>query len=356
MSSESKQESCSEKLAHIHFSSADVPTKHQFEAWQQFTSPVFDVEPVKETTSYSYSCTSYCVDQLIVSQASFDTVEIIRPPQKLSGSDSDFLTLQYYGTGKMQGSLDNGTPLLLQPDCVSMLDLAHAYRGCGQTDHVTSIIIPRYLITNHDTIYTCAPMFSWAVNSPQGRLVLMAMQTIWQQSPHMTQADAPIVSAGMIGLLNGLLANQWNDVARQHLQATMLQTMQHYIQANLHRPNLGVEHLCKTYHCSRSTIYRLFQPLGGLMFYIREQRLMRCYDALKCFRTTTQQRVGVQAIAEQWGFTNYSNFSRIFKRRFGISPRELKALSWATLSFDRDKANGDWKAIQRWQHWLTQTA
>lgn len=354
MPPESEQKDYSDRLAQINFNSTNISTEYQFEAWRQFTSLAFEAEPVGESSGYSFTCTSYLVDHLILSQSKFEAVQMIRPSQKLSGSESDFLSLQYYGGGKIQGSLGNGTPLLMQSDRVSLLDSAHSYRIFGQTDHVFSIIIPRHLVTDHDKIYTCAPTLSWMLNSPQGCLLLRAMQVIWQQLPHTTSADAPAISAGFIGLLNGLLSNRWNEVSRQQLQITTLHAMQHYIRANLHKPNLGVVHLCTTFHCSRATVYRLFQPLGGLMSYIREQRLTCCYDTIKRLRPTTQQRIHM--IAEQWGFVNYARFSRLFKQRFGINPRDLRSLSWVQLDRERDNARDDLHAIERWQYWLMQTA
>ncbi|WP_072620552.1 helix-turn-helix domain-containing protein [Spirulina major] len=352
MSSNSERTNYPDQLAQIQFNSANLPTEHQFDAWRQFLAPSFDVEPMQETTSFSYTLNSYLLDQLIVTKTTFDTVQMIRPSRKLSDSDSDFLTLQHYGKGQMQGSLDNGTPLLLKSDRIWILDSAHSYQVCGQTDHLIGLIIPRHLLVDHDKIYTDAPSLSWALNSPQGRLVLTAMHTIWQQLPCMTQTDAPIVSAGIMGLLNGLLSNQWNDIARRQLQLTTLQVLQRYIQANLHRSDLGVEHLCKAHHCSRATVYRLFQPLGGVMSYIREQRLLGCYQVLKRLQATDSQRV--QDVADAWGFTNYANFSRLFKQRFGINPRALKQLSPFATDFNALQNATALSEVERWQYWLEQ--
>lgn len=45
-------------------------------------------------------------------------------------------------------------------------------------------------------------------------------------------------------------------------------------------PNLTPAHLCRRFGCSRSQLYRLFMPMGGVAGLIRSARLERCRDEL----------------------------------------------------------------------------
>ncbi len=59
----------------------------------------------------------------------------------------------------------------------------------------------------------------------------------------------------------------------------------------------------------------------SLMRYVWNRRLEKCRDELVQPGTGSQR---VADIAMRWGFSDMSHFSRAFKARFGISPRECR--------------------------------
>lgn len=193
----------------------EIPDECLFDAWHQATSPLFDVEPIQDFRSYHCSATSYLVDQLIFNQTAFDGMQFIRPSQKLSGSQSDCITLQYYATGRIQGSLENGTPLVMEPNRISIQDFAHAYSGLGETTNNFGIIIPRHLINVHDQIYKKYPMFSWEVTSPQGRLLISALNyRLFKRHFGMTPSEARDLVLVAPAIPTEDVSGQWEDINR----------------------------------------------------------------------------------------------------------------------------------------------
>ena len=72
---------------------------------------------------------------------------------------------------------------------------------------------------------------------------------------------------------------------------------------------------------SRSTLYRLFESVGGVAAYIQRERLRAARDAL-CSPDNIRP---IHAIAEACGFADASVFSRAFRHAFGCSPRDARA-------------------------------
>ncbi len=131
------------------------------------------------------------------------------------------------------------------------------------------------------------------------------------------------LSAALSGIittaLGATLEAQEHD--RLPVRAAFRQAVETYIADHLMEPQLGPDLLAERFKVSRRTLYGLFEetPLSvsGL---IRELRLQRSARDLR-----SSGHPGVLAVALRWGFNDASHFSRLFKQRFGISPRGFSA-------------------------------
>lgn len=72
---------------------------------------------------------------------------------------------------------------------------------------------------------------------------------------------------------------------------------------------------------SRSVLYRLFEPLGGVKSYIRRQRMARALQDLRA-EGSAGQRISV--VAHRYGYENAAAFSRAFREAYGVSPRNMR--------------------------------
>ncbi|MEL6333855.1 MAG: AraC family transcriptional regulator, partial [Cyanobacteria bacterium J06626_26] len=328
----------------------EIPLEHQFEAWKQVISPLLDISPMKDTRSFSHSSTSYLVEQLTFSQSTFDKTQFTRTSRHLSSHGSDCMVLHYFRSGVSQGTLESGEQSLMANDIISIQDFAHPFSSIGEATSSFGVVIPRHAIAVHDQMYKNYPIFSWPVNSPAGRVLTQAWLTIWENLPNTSQTDAPLIAQGFIGLLNGLLPNNGNMTTQAQVELATIDAMKAYLQDNLHLPNVGANMLCQVFHCSRATVYRLFKAEGGVHTYVREQRLARCYQALR--QLPPSSRKTISEIARQWGFTDAASFSRLFRKQYGMSPSDVEIDLPETVTPVLDKQASYWADSNRVQHWL----
>ncbi len=139
--------------------------------------------------------------------------------------------------------------------------------------------------------------------------------------------------AGVIADAAGSARNAEAEVDRANRQL-LLAAIKRSIALDLDA-EVGVEQLCRRFRVSRATLYRLFEPEGGLWRYVQDQRLHRAFHRLASPATG---RVRMVDMALDYHFASDTTFVRAFRRHFGLTPGEVRRLS--ALQGDLAPANG----------------
>jgi len=103
-----------------------------------------------------------------------------------------------------------------------------------------------------------------------------------------------------------------------------------FVQKNLFDPELSIETIAASLRCSKRYLHRTFeQEALTLERYIWDARLERCRAALLGAQAG---RLSLSQVAFSCGFNSSSHFSRAFKQRYGMTPREFRHLGDAASS------------------------
>ena len=113
-------------------------------------------------------------------------------------------------------------------------------------------------------------------------------------------------------------------VEKENLSTLQCRRVNQYIETHLGDPELDLKKIAKACAISRRSLCRLFERRGLSVFnWIRMRRLERARNDLMFV-------VGSGActdVAFRYGFNSSAHFSRVFKHKFGISPRHFQAQS-----------------------------
>ncbi|AUI50972.1 hypothetical protein AC20117_09230 [Arthrobacter crystallopoietes] len=102
----------------------------------------------------------------------------------------------------------------------------------------------------------------------------------------------------------------------------LLRQIMSYIEDNLSVPDLRPGTIAAAHFISPRYLQMLFQRNGvTVSSWIRERRLERCHRDLA---DPSHASDSVTALAARWGFLEPAHFSRTYKKRFGVSPRETR--------------------------------
>jgi AraC-like DNA-binding protein len=89
-----------------------------------------------------------------------------------------------------------------------------------------------------------------------------------------------------------------------------------FIQRNLPDPSLSLDAIASRFGCSKRTLHRSFQAVCDMTVerYLWHARIERCAQELSGTFSITE-------IAYKYGFSDSAHFSRMFRQRYGLSPR-----------------------------------
>lgn len=171
---------------------------------------------------------------------------------------------------------------------------------------------------------TAAP---WPGTMGVGALVSQALGTLGQ---HLADWDDDAVTeplgTAIGGLITTLFAERLRETETDHDALAARQMLMLRIQtfAKEHLPDLslGPTMLAKRHNVSLRYLQLLFAEQGtSPAKWIRDERLARCHADLNNPR---YDHLTVAALGERWGLIGASQISRLFRRRYGLTPRDFR--------------------------------
>ncbi|CAB3786183.1 HTH-type transcriptional activator RhaS [Paraburkholderia ultramafica] len=161
-------------------------------------------------------------------------------------------------------------------------------------------------------------------STPLARLIIEHVAALGQNIAYMSAVEADGAIRAGAQLLIAALGKQagLSGNARAAARAVMFGQVRRHIQVCLHEEELSPESVLDALPFPRRSLYRLFEHEGGLGAYIRHLRLRRAAEDLARYPHVT-----VTNIAYGVGFKSASDFTRAFRRAYGMAPQDFRALA-----------------------------
>jgi AraC-like DNA-binding protein len=291
-----------------------APVDHAFDVFRDTTAPLFDTGLLEGAGGFQSTATDYLVDDVMVSRVSTSAHTLRRTTAHLRDGTTDWITVQLYERGGVLGEAGRDVSLDLDPDRIGIVDLSEPFTAWNRGGVAIWIALPRARVHRADHL---APVQTLDRRSLRGRVLHAAAFGLWRRLGDARAGDASVLASEIAETVNTVLDPAEFTPTDRDLATAMVD----YVKVNLGDLDLGVDQLRRAFHCSRSSVYRSFERRGGVANYIREQRLLRCFEQLT--RPTTLPR-RVSDVATRWGFENPSHFNRLFKAKFGLPPSALR--------------------------------
>ncbi|MDA4845892.1 helix-turn-helix domain-containing protein [Hoeflea poritis] len=308
-----------------------VGAKHCYDAWRESVRAVYDVEPAADVKSTTESIKAWLLKELIFSDVSFSPQQF-RHCRRLA-KDSNYISLQIYKSGRCLGTAGDQT-WQVAPGDVHIFDFSREFSSVASKSTVIGCLIPHEFVGYDPARHPAHIMFSGS--TPVGQFLASTMFALLSQLPRVGISEADDLSNGFCSLLQGLIEPQLPPKEKERNAGEERRNdMRSYLDRNLSDPNLNVNHLCRVFNISRPSVYRYFAEHGGVAQYIVQRRLKRAYFQLA---SVPEFHGRVKEVAHGLGFNDAAHFSRLFRRKFGVTPKQAANLSSAgRLSRDRNQ-------------------
>lgn len=163
-----------------------------------------------------------------------------------------------------------------------------------------------------------------APDEPALRLLASYSGVLDQHSALATAELRRAVSAHMYELA-ALLLDGKSEPPAAGVRAARLHALKQDIRARITQSSLSVDEIARSQQISERYIRRLFADDGTTFTdFVREARLEQAWRMLT---VPSRPHRSVSAIAHESGFADLSYFNRAFRKRYGMTPSDARALS-----------------------------
>ncbi len=226
---------------------------------------------------------------------------------------------------------------------LDMTQASKSYQGAsGDTSvHALTFLMPRSALSPALAAPDSIHSHVISAQSRPGALLRETMLSACRDARSGTIDGQSITDAaiGLIASSVGSRAGCEESVARSFRKARFDSILRH-IERHLDQPELGPDQICKAHNVSRATLYRLFEPYGGLVQHIQQRRLHRAFKRLISPKFRGQR---ILDIALDACFSSDSTFVRAFRSNFGLTPGEIRI---------QGTLNREFKAAETFLQWM----
>lgn len=295
------------------FDTRELPPEERFASWA--TGMPYYAVSTPDPEAFEARIHAWSLAPLLVVDAQMSAVTVSRDPVRIDSDGRDELLLLLLERGSVEGDAD-GRRFRARAGEIACHDRARPLTMTLSAGRNIAISLPRVFLEER---VRAAGLHGRVLSGGGAALLRASMHALPKAMSEMRNA------AELARVLRDLVAATVRDM--DHVEGgntteALRARARRFIGENLDSP-LSVEQLCAALGVSRARLYRAFEDGGGIARHIQAQRLARVHRLL---RDPAETRP-IGQLAASHGFADSAHFSRLFRKRFGLSAQELRRAS-----------------------------
>lgn len=297
-----------------------------FEQYRKGCAHLFDISLLSPEETFFNRLEGYHLGPVLFARCWGVPQRFERKPSHIliDGADSVMAVLELEG-GDWRGDYD-GRPAGSHMGQIRIVDMARPFDMSTGPYHSLHLMTPRAQLEGCGALDFHGLVVS--EDSPSGRLLGSHLRVLNDVVDGLTTREAEPAAKAIVALLGGAILAHAEPASSdpRPVEKMLLAAGRRFVEQRLDDIELSPEAVRQHLGVSRSLLYRVFEPLGGVSAFIQSRRLDQAFDAILQDRTE-QHTLG--EIAYRHGFRSDAHFSRAFRARFGVTPGRLRRVGEA---------------------------
>jgi AraC-like DNA-binding protein len=304
----------------ITFSTLGLPKRQQFEAWHESCAGTMDFAPMADPAAgFPAEGEAWTLGPIALATVRVPAARLWRTAAQVRRSSLDHWLISITRCGERRVSVGD-LCVSLPAGLPSISSLDEVFESDRTDIDWIGLYVPRDAVTEIGPALNASRAIP--LDTSMGRILAAYLIQLASELPRLDETDLARVVECTRAIVAASISPSAEAmaVAKAPIEQVQLARIKTIIRQNLRSAMLGPERLCRLAGVSRSQLYRLFEPRGGVAHYIQAERLRAACRALAALGGGRD----ISAIAQDVGFFDHSTFSRIFRREFGCTPREFR--------------------------------
>lgn len=316
-------------------SSASVPVFHEFadishSQWADLTRDVWYTQPLREKHGFDrVQAHLWATGDWFLSESQMPGMLVQVESCHLQDIGSHINFERTY-LGNWHYLFDDGESFKGRLGTIECFDRARPYKCVSSSERAQIVSLPRAEIDLPSNTAASVPSMTDA--TAIGKILLSEWDDLFDTLKQERGTLSTVKRERFAACLKiALGANPQREDVRVHARQALFRQICLFIERNLEQLDLSSATLLDQFGVSRATLYRMFEPLGGVRNYLTYRRAT---SALFDLSEAQAERGATQRVCDRWGFSSPANFNRTVQRLFGNSPRALVGRDTASTAGD----------------------
>ena len=249
---------------------------------------------------------------------------VFRTPSRIASTSEDYV-LVALGNSGINGVFQDGREAVVAAGQFVIYDTTRPYELCFNEGFSQTIFqMPRKLLHQRIGSFDALTASTFSSDRPLERLVYEFLFGMSKTVEHVDPATATRLLDQALDLIAMAFADRMHERLpdQSFHRSALLYRLKNHILTHLHDPELSMPRAAAAVGVSpRYASDLMAAEQISFRSYVQAQRLERCKRDLSDPAHIARH---VSDIAFAWGFNDLAHFSRIFRQKFGASPRESR--------------------------------
>ncbi len=270
--------------------------------------------------AFAADLSAHATDRLLLSRTTMSPVHLVRSATTIARTRLTHFVVKLVLNGGLEGFAD-ARSVRAGPGDVIVLDLLQpiALRSAeNASTELLSLWFPQVRL--QPALNNEEPVHGLLLKGdrPAGALAGNCLRALADHVASMSAREMDIFGGAVVGLIARAIVPDLKATKSSIATAPVsLNVIRRFIDQNLLSKHLEVDLIAANFGLSRASLYRLFAPIGGVAVYMRKQKLDRAFQDIIVPEHAHKR---IKAIAQLYGFDNFSAFTRLFRMTYGITP------------------------------------